>query len=433
MTTIRSWEFWGLPRAARATVLTIIAAAVMAVVAVGTTSDETGWLLVSVLAMACAVTEVINVGIGRTESRARTDRVEITVSTDSVWVFAAVVAAPLPGVVALAVALSLLVSVRDAFSTSDRVRIPLHRVVFNISMVVLSSTGAAVVIQTYAASPLGAYQGGLLVAALAGFAVMHLAESFLLGSVVSAHGGVGWRPFRELAFDWRGALAQCALGTLIGVAGSMDPFLVAAGVPIAMLLQRGLQHRQLVTALARDPKTGVASSSGWRDRAERELALSRSSNQPMGVAVVDIDHFKTVNDTHGHLLGDEVLKATAKALTSAVRDSDLVGRFGGDEFVVLFPQAGRAAVAEAGERLRAATAELAIEAPGLELPLRITTSVGLASYPRDGDQLHSLLEQADAALYDVKHTGRGRVSFALDPRSMTAPRNEGPAAEPRRA
>jgi diguanylate cyclase (GGDEF)-like protein len=154
------------------------------------------------------------------------------------------------------------------------------------------------------------------------------------------------------------------------------------------------------------------------------------------VLVLDLDHFKVVNDTHGHLAGDQVLAAIADALRNEVRDRDLVGRFGGEEFVVLLsglPGGTEAGVEAVAERIRRRVAELRVEIPTADGPLSIagiSVSVGGAVQPGGhGGDLRALLQIADAALYAAKRAGRNAVRMGQPLPPQQADAQPGVAAE----
>jgi diguanylate cyclase (GGDEF)-like protein len=139
------------------------------------------------------------------------------------------------------------------------------------------------------------------------------------------------------------------------------------------------------------------------------MDVARAEQTPLSVAILDADHFKQVNDTWGHGVGDQVLQGVARALTAAVRDGDVVARYGGEEFVVLLPGVGGAAAAERGESIREAVEADALRLGGAAGPTRVTVSVGVASFPADAAGLDALLQAADHALYEAKRGGRNRV------------------------
>jgi diguanylate cyclase (GGDEF)-like protein len=174
-------------------------------------------------------------------------------------------------------------------------------------------------------------------------------------------------------------------------------------------------HRQARAAQAElrrlasiDELTGVANRRWFTAMASRELERCRRFNHQLALLMIDIDHFKRVNDTHGHAVGDEVLKAFTRVLEGNLRSVDLLGRLGGEEFAVVLPESDHNAAAHTAERLRAAV-------EGLDFPfedgsgLRITTSVGIAILSTAGETLDSLLARADSALYAAKGEGRNRV------------------------
>ncbi|MCL2781985.1 MAG: GGDEF domain-containing protein, partial [Actinomycetia bacterium] len=132
---------------------------------------------------------------------------------------------------------------------------------------------------------------------------------------------------------------------------------------------------------------------------------------PAVVLLLDMDHFKEVNDEHGHLVGDDVLRAVGQSLRGTVRDFDTVGRFGGEEFVAWLPRAGRDDGVAVAERLRAAIAR--IDVPNMSGWLSV--SIGLACFPEHGTTVEELLKAADTALYRAKNAGRNRVTVAAGP------------------
>ena len=118
-------------------------------------------------------------------------------------------------------------------------------------------------------------------------------------------------------------------------------------------LRRSLMHQQLAAAARTDPKTGLLNATGWQREADAEVARALRTGTPLALLLVDVDHFKRVNDNHGHLIGDEVLRALTAELRRQVRESDVVGRFGGEEFTVLLPGTDDAGAYGIAERLRA--------------------------------------------------------------------------------
>ncbi|ADV66014.1 GGDEF domain-containing response regulator [Deinococcus maricopensis] len=176
-----------------------------------------------------------------------------------------------------------------------------------------------------------------------------------------------------------------------------------------------------------DDLTGLANKRSWLTRLDDALALARRYGHPTSVLIVDIDHFKRVNDTYGHLAGDELLRALGQELRAQARASDLIGRYGGEELVALLPHTDSAGALVMAERLRAAVHNTHLTWQGEAI--RVTASIGLATLipmpggPPHGDAASDLLGRADLALYEAKRGGRNRtvVAPATAPVAQEAP------------
>ncbi len=151
-----------------------------------------------------------------------------------------------------------------------------------------------------------------------------------------------------------------------------------------------------------DSLTGVATHGHVQEHLAKELSLAKATRQPLSVLMIDVDHFKWINDTYGHPTGDRALKEVARAISGALRQNDdIVGRHGGDEFCCVLPGATGAEAAACAERIRAAAMRTRIGEPGRS-PLRSTVSVGIATFPDDGMEAAPLVAAADRALYQAK-------------------------------
>lgn len=211
-------------------------------------------------------------------------------------------------------------------------------------------------------------------------------------------------------------LAEMCIGIVIAYA-VVSNFLVAVfALPFVTLLQRSLRHAQLVSASRIDAKTGLLNAVTWQREAAVQVTRAVRTRTPLAVAMLDMDHFKLVNDTHGHLTGDLALTAVADTLRRGLRDYDLAGRFGGEEFAVLLPQTGQNEALVIAERIREQIAALtlpvrdAAEGP----PLRLTVSIGIAAVTGSRLDLADLLAAADLALYQAKRSGRNMVCVIGD-------------------
>jgi diguanylate cyclase (GGDEF)-like protein len=162
-----------------------------------------------------------------------------------------------------------------------------------------------------------------------------------------------------------------------------------------------------------DSLTGLLTRGAFLDQFERDASRSRRSGEPFALALLDLDHFKQLNDGHGHPFGDEILRRTAHELRSGTRTHDVLGRYGGEEFALLMPGLGKEAGVRAAERVRGHVE--ALELKHDHGRLHLTISGGVAAFPQDGADWESLLTAADEALYEAKASGRNRVVPARSP------------------
>jgi diguanylate cyclase (GGDEF)-like protein len=217
------------------------------------------------------------------------------------------------------------------------------------------------------------------------------------------------------------ATELCA-ALLVAVGMTISEFTLIVALPLTTLLQRSFRHAQLLSEARADSKTGLLNAATWEREAGAEVARAVRSSSPLAVALLDLDRFKQINDTHGHLLGDEVLRRIATTMTDVLRDYDLAGRFGGEEFVMLLPQTRAVDAFRIAERVRAHIAQLPITAPGGE-PVTVTVSIGVAALDAGSSrELTELLAAADAALYRAKASGRDQVQMISTSRGLSAVR-----------
>jgi len=170
-------------------------------------------------------------------------------------------------------------------------------------------------------------------------------------------------------------------------------------------LQESLREQAI-----RDPLTGLFNRRYLDDTLARELARAGRAGSPISLVMIDLDHFKRINDTYGHRAGDLVLMALGNLLESNTRRSDICCRFGGEEFVIILPDAPAGVAFHRAERLREvfAAQEIAFAADRI----RATFSVGVAAFPEHGQEIEQVLRKADEALYKAKSAGRNRVVAA---------------------
>ncbi|WP_412851861.1 GGDEF domain-containing protein [Ectothiorhodospira shaposhnikovii] len=175
-------------------------------------------------------------------------------------------------------------------------------------------------------------------------------------------------------------------------------------------LRNALLYHEALQAAQTDPLTGLQNRAAMNRAVERELAVCRRTAQPLAMLVLDVDHFKRINDHHGHHSGDQVLMAVARRLQEVTRKSDMVFRFGGEEFVILMAGTDTQAAAQGAARVHEAIRNHPLSL-GDGGHVEVTASIGVTAY-REEDTPHSLFQRADQAMYRAKQTGRDRIEWA---------------------
>ena len=229
--------------------------------------------------------------------------------------------------------------------------------------------------------------------------------------VTAVKGSEPTASLRQLAWDREvvyNDVAELCLSVVIVFAVAHVSVMIAFALPFVTLLQRSFRHTQLAGEARIDGKTGLLNAATWQREAHTEVSRAVRTHTPLAVAMMDIDHFKAVNDTYGHLAGDAVLAGISAALRSLLRDYDIVGRFGGEDFAILLPQTTAAEARDIAERLRVRLAKIITPVTaGVEsVPLQITVSIGVAALEEARRDLDELLAAADSALYQAKQSGR---------------------------
>jgi diguanylate cyclase (GGDEF)-like protein len=170
----------------------------------------------------------------------------------------------------------------------------------------------------------------------------------------------------------------------------------------------------------RDWLTGAYNHRHFQEVLQREVGRAERSGRPLTILMLDIDDFKSVNDRYGHPVGDAVLQGIVSEILHEVRgDMDVVARYGGEEFAIILPETPTGLAASVAERVRKRVDERLFRPPGSDDVLRVTVSIGLATYPRDASSKRELIEKADAALYSAKRSGKNAVT-------LHSPSSEGP-------
>jgi diguanylate cyclase (GGDEF)-like protein len=378
---------------------------------------------------------LIGCGLAAVEATRRVSDTRDALIPDQLAVWCLPIAVLLPPFWALAAPIPLL-----TFAQLRGHRAVLHRRVFGAAASALAYGAASVVFHSFG---LGDRIGGTgpgsgthaltwtLLVAGSGL-VTWLVASGMTAAARAAESGTrpaGLLPRRDAVF---GDFVQLSLGVAIAAVVALNPVLVIFAAP-SILLQRRLLtiHSELVDRARTDAKTGLLNAGSWEGEAAAEVARARRTHSPLAVAIADVDHFKVINDTHGHLAGDRVLREIASTFRATVREHDLAGRFGGEEFALLFPATTGGDAVQIAERLRARIADLRVTAAddAGAPPMRVTISVGVATLDVAGTgDLGDVLAAADIALYQAKHADRNRVCMYTGAETRPVPRLSVPDA-----
>lgn len=164
---------------------------------------------------------------------------------------------------------------------------------------------------------------------------------------------------------------------------------------------------ELMRLAATDGLTGLSNRRAFFEQGEREMARARRYDKPLSVLMLDIDRFKLVNDTHGHAAGDEILRQLSGVIRGALRETDIIGRIGGEEFAAILPETALQGATETAERLRKAVVTSPCEYEGIRI--HYSASIGVSDRRPQDANLHQILKRADDAMYGAKTSGRNRV------------------------
>jgi diguanylate cyclase (GGDEF)-like protein len=404
---LRGWPLWQLPRWLAAYVTAVIAAYVaVTAAALSSMPLRPGDLRLCAVFVGCGAASVeLTRRAGEREGLAR--------DVYAIWdLSAALLLPPL---------YALLIPLPRAVLTEWRIRRTLlHRRAYSTAAYGLAYAAASVVFRS--AVPVlcgGGASGGhapawIMLAAGCGLVSMAVQACLILPPVKAT--ATPGTPLRSLVLGREAVcnqVTELCLAVLTAFAAAHSAVALVVALPLVIVLQRSLRHASLAAAARTDAKTGLLNAGAWQREAAVEVTRADQARTPLAVAIADIDHFKAVNDTYGHLAGDAVLAAVSAAMQDLLRDCDLCGRFGGEEFALLLPRTTAAQALEIIERIRQGISQLAIPRDGTAA-IRVTISIGVAVPSQARHTLDDLLAAADHALYQAKRSGRDRVVIHAD-------------------
>lgn len=410
----RKWEMWNNPWP----VITYqLACELVAIVALGfgfaTSWPATSTEWVRFAAFAICVTLHIQL-TRRQEERRRNRLLAVHIDLTGMWTFPAALLLPIQ----LFLALLLLVRVQRWINS----RRPLHRFVFSsltYAATALLAQRVFVELDPSRLTTLSDHNAlqvfGILI--LVGL-VYGLTDAAIVGGVL-ALGGTKQRTLANIFGSKTDNLIEVGtigMGMVIAVLGVQLLPAIGIMILVGVMGNRLAEISQLQEEADTDSKTGLLNMRGWTEAAQRAFERAHRSSQEITLIMLDLDHFKWINDTYGHPAGDDVLKATAHLLRHVTRPTDVVGRFGGEEFVLLLPETDMYSAEHATNRVLEAISSLRVATTGKhgsEVTIaNRTTSIGVAVYPVHGQTLDELLNAADTAVYEAKEAGRDQVRFA---------------------
>lgn len=421
---ITNWALWKVPRPLLILICLVTTTAIAVTVATAFMMPIRGvdLLRFGVLA-ACAWAAIeLTRHIERKREFSRSSVVPY-IDTKAVWSFAAVIVLP-----PLLASLMVVLTYGMAWLRVQPHLRPglLYRWTYSCATV-LCGTHAAVAVLAVGMESYPGAPGGTSLAGLADLGVITIAAvlrwginvALVMAAIALAKPSIH---VRDLFSNFSEQLLEAGamgLGLVAAAVVVSHPF-VLPGIVIAMIaLHRGLLVQQYQRASRTDAKTGLASAGWWHEFAEQTLAHARGHQLTLGLLIIDLDHFKSFNDTYGHAHGDLVLRAVAQELIAEVRDQDACGRWGGEEFVVVLPDVGtQQNLHNVAERIRRRIQAVVVDPPGGTdaANLSVTASVGGAIYPSDGiGTIDELLLAADTALYAAKKGGRNTVRLSGTP------------------
>jgi diguanylate cyclase (GGDEF)-like protein len=286
---------------------------------------------------------------------------------------------------------------------------------FNIAVHVLAGCTGAVVVDLPRLLPEGQRAPVALIATLAAALVYVTINHVLVGFALMLARGISWRDSGILeAQSLINDLVLLCLGGVVAPLWLVNPWLIALALAPLGVMYQALSIPMLKQQAEVDAKTGLANARHFNALFTAELHRTRRFERPLALIMADLDLLRDINNTYGHLAGDAVLAGIGQIIRQTMREYDISGRFGGEEFVLVAPEADPQQAGVLAERLREAVAAARFPLGVGGQPVGVTMSLGVACFPSDGTTAEELVRAADTAVYEAKARGRNRVIQTAD-------------------
>jgi diguanylate cyclase (GGDEF)-like protein len=397
MPSVRAWPIWALPRSLTIFIVAVVLGDTAAIAAgAATLSVRAHDLMVFGVLLACNAATV-------ELTRRGSEPEGVIKDVHAIW--------ELPVAVVLPPLYALLMPIARLALTQWRVRrAPVYRRVFSAAAIGIAYGSASLAFKALTHLVLE-HNISVWILIVAACAVMQWAvnQALILTAIKAS---APETRVREVLFGGESLhndVTELCVAVLATLAIATSLLTVIIALPLVTLLQRSFRHAQLLRDSRADSKTGLLNAATWERESTAEVARAVRTRTPLALALLDIDRFKMINDTYGHLVGDEVLKEIAHTLNTLLRDYDLAGRFGGEEFSLLLPQTRAVDAFRIAER-----------ATGGER-VHVTVSIGVAALDSGSKrEFAELMAAADAALYRAKGCGRDQVQMISTTRGLSA-------------
>jgi diguanylate cyclase (GGDEF)-like protein len=410
--TLHKWPFWALPEPLR-TYLGLVTG--LAVCAASVTLARQSWhlpdLFLSVALLGCGVVAI--------ESTRAVKEIHGALSRDLQTVWYLAIAVILPPAYAFAAPLLLMI-----YKLWRMPQMIVHRRVFSNATISLAYGCASLTFHAFPGTVAGPRPGTashalswtviVAVCGLLGWLINHI---LLLIAIKLSEPTAHFRELLGTRESITSDLVELSLAVSVTLIVAINSTLMVLALPSIVLYRRYLMNAQLIAQARIDAKTGLLNAVTWRREAMAEFSLALRTGLPLALAMVDIDHFKSVSESAGREIGDKLLRDVAGMLSEQMRGNGLIGRFGGEEFAILLPRTDRAEAKRISERLRdhIAGEPIAIESGNQAgFVFRLTVSIGVAVINESRRALAELIGAADSALDLARTTGWNKVCLLPD-------------------